>query len=377
MARARPRGCHLTSAHAWYGERIFQKQARSLAAAGYEVSVVGPMEHDREEGGVRLIALPRARGRAERLLLSGPRVLARALAVGADIYHFHDPELIPVGLALRALGKHVIYDAHEDYRTKVLSKEWIPAPLRRPIALATGLVERGAARWFDYVIGADSGITGRFEGLPAATVRNLPPRAFGEGAGPAAARAAGGPLRVVYLGQITSSRGVGAALDALPRLGVDWELHLVGLVGDPALEARLAADPRVVLHGRVPWGEVPALLAGMDVGLLLLLPTPSYRQIVGDGITKLFEYMGAGLPVLYSDFPGLSRLIGGLGAGVAVDPTDAAAIARALTALAADPAGRAAMGARGREAVRERYHWERDEQTLLSVYEAVSGRIAR
>ena len=56
-----------------------------------------------------------------------------------DIYHFHDPGLLPASLLLRLFGKKVIYDVHEDVPRDILLKTWIPALIR-------GLVAKAAAR---------------------------------------------------------------------------------------------------------------------------------------------------------------------------------------------------------------------------------------
>jgi glycosyltransferase involved in cell wall biosynthesis len=82
---------------------------------------------------------------------------------------------------------------------------------------------------------------------------------------------------------------------------------------------------------------------------------------------KLFEYMAAGIPVVASDFPAWRELVGD--AGVLIDPYDVGAIAEAIDTLLGDPDTAEAMGARGREAVRERYGWEAEAERLLSLYE--------
>jgi len=58
-------------------------------------------------------------------------VYKKAKEINADIYHFHDPELMIVGYLLsKVQGKRVIYDVHEDVPRQIMSKTWIPKSLR-------------------------------------------------------------------------------------------------------------------------------------------------------------------------------------------------------------------------------------------------------
>src|SRR5438445_7594562 len=107
------RVCHLTSVHPPFDGRIFRKEIRTLVAAGYSVTLIATGIGDQQVNGVTVRGIPRARKRRERLSKTTTLVYRAALRERADVYHFHDPELIPVGLALKASGHRVIYDAHE------------------------------------------------------------------------------------------------------------------------------------------------------------------------------------------------------------------------------------------------------------------------
>lgn len=131
--------CHLTNVHGPLDQRIFYKEAVSLAAAGHRVIVIapGPGEMAGERLGVRIqtIGVPGSlRGRLANLA----RLLRAGLRTESDCYHFHDPELLPVGLALRLLGKRVIYDVHEHFPQVALVRAWVPGYLRRPLPHRTG-----------------------------------------------------------------------------------------------------------------------------------------------------------------------------------------------------------------------------------------------
>ena len=123
-----------TSVHPWYDTRIFRKEACSLATR-YDVEFHAPASFKfKEAGGVRIVGLPEWKSVRDRKIIR--KILKRRLRVSdADIFHFHDPELIPLGLWIKFLKrKPVIYDIHEDYHSYIKSKEWIPKLLRLPIA---------------------------------------------------------------------------------------------------------------------------------------------------------------------------------------------------------------------------------------------------
>src|SRR5690349_10916076 len=134
----------LTSVHSAYDLRII-KQCRSLAAAGYQVTLIAPHSCDEFTGGIHIRRVPMVEGRFRRMTLTVWRIYREAVRQRADIYHFHDPELIPVGLLLKARRKKVIYDAHEPYPQKILCKAWIPIKLRPLVSRVFAVFERMAS----------------------------------------------------------------------------------------------------------------------------------------------------------------------------------------------------------------------------------------
>ena len=156
--------CHLTSAHTNSDIRIFVKECCSLADAGYETYLVAEGE-SREEHGVHVIGVGKpGAGRRNRMTVFSKTVYETAKALRCDVYHFHDPELLPYGLKLKKAGAHVIFDSHEDVPAQILDKQWIPAPLRKVTARIYRSYETRVVKRLDAVVAATPYIAKQFEG---------------------------------------------------------------------------------------------------------------------------------------------------------------------------------------------------------------------
>jgi glycosyltransferase involved in cell wall biosynthesis len=367
--------CILSSVHPCFDVRIFQKQARSLAEAGYEVTLVAIADFDeRVVDGVRVLGLPQARSPWLRPL-NWWRILSIARRQRADLYHFHDPDLLFVGGLLRLLTrKPVIYDVHENYPQDIQTKEWIPAALRRPFSALFRFFEDNAARWMDAVVVVNEHLAERFRGKSqVATVFNysrLEPSPANQGAGEQTPRRT--TPYFVYAGRISDDRGLHECVQALGSLEEhDVELRCAGRIGHVAedsfrelLEGR-RSHSRFKYLGLLPYEAIPPLLQDAVAGLLCFRPTPN--NVLGTP-NKLFEYMSAGIPVIASDFPFIRQVVSEADCGLLVRPEDVEEIASAMERILQDPNGAARWGSNGLKAVRERYNWQMEEQKLLALY---------
>lgn len=294
---------------------------------------------------------------------------------GADVYHFHDPELIPVALLLRIQRKRVIYDAHEDLPNTVSYKTYIPAWLRTPLRIGVKVVEGFASRFMTGVVAATTPIADRFsQARNRVVVRNYPlleefPPAVLE------STATTGDY-VAYVGaRITEARGANEMVEAMGLLppNLPLRLKMAGDLDPPTLAEKLSklrGWSRTEWVGVLGRADVAQLLCRARAGLVLLHPEPNY---LNSQPVKLFEYMAAGIPVIASDFPVWRNIIESAGCGLLVDPTDSAAAARAIEYLWSHPAEASEMGRRGRVAVETKYNWDREAEHLLEFYGEIAG----
>lgn len=360
--------CVLTSAHPAFDVRIFHKECKSLARAGYEVTLVAPHQESQIVDGVALRAITPATGRFERWFKTTRAVYWAAVATGADVYHFHDPELVPVGLLLWARGKKVIYDIHEDLPLTVSYKPYVPKWLQRPVARILSILESFAARQFSGLIAATPEIAARFSGHSnVCIVQNYPLREeFPEVTGTSASS-----NYVTYVGlRITKARGAEEMVRAAELLADSRpiQLKLAGTIEPPALLQQLKATRGwqfTEYLGCLGRAGVSDLIRNAIGGLVVLHPEPNY---VNSHPVKLFEYMCAGIPVIASDFPVFRSIVEGAKCGLLVDPLSPREIADAIEFLCTHPDEARAMGARGRLAVGSRFNWQHEEQSLLGMY---------
>jgi glycosyltransferase involved in cell wall biosynthesis len=369
--------CILSSVHGALDNRVFYREARSLQRAGYDVTLVAVYEGDEVRDGVRIVGLPPV-PRGQRPLL-WRRLVREALATGADIYHFHDPELLLVAPWLRlSTGKPTIYDVHEANADFIRVKDYLPALVRYPVSWVFELLEPLLARLNSALIFADDQIAASFRHVrrPKATLYNFPACSFVERAAAAIRDAGPRPPVVLYLGGLERNRGSRLMVEAFYRV---WQqmpearlLH-VGHLEPPGLEDEVRADVAargmegaVTLAGRVPFGEIGDHLAGAAVGWVTWQPVAKNRKNVP---TKLFEYMAYGLPVVSSDLPSTRPFVQPGRNGYLAAAADPAAHAEALLDLLRRPERAAAMGRQGQELVRTRYNWDEMEKRLLALYQ--------
>ncbi|MDP8205800.1 MAG: glycosyltransferase family 4 protein [Candidatus Electryonea clarkiae] len=364
--------CHLTSAHRALDTRIFNREAISLLKAGYNVSIIGSHHTNEFVSGVKIISLKPPAGIFSRLFVAF-KILQLSLRENAAIYHFHDPELIPAGLFLKIFGKRVIYDVHEDYEQNFLTRKRIKPPFDQLIARMFTHIERFASMFFDFIVVVDSNIKSKFSPDKTRLITNVPPRNFTD---TSRTRQTNESFRLLFLGIISYSHGITQMLDAIQLMKNKKyiELHLIGTLEMPEMVKLWENNPQVIHHGRVPWEKTRQMLTNADLGLFLYQPNPTHWYFTGEGNTKLFEYMGSGLPLLYSNFPKLKKLIDPIGCGQSVDPTNPEKIAQAIDLLYEEQEVRLDMGEKGKQAVLKRFNWEVEEQKLFEIYSKVLDR---
>lgn len=362
---------HLTSVHGIGDPRIFHKECKGLAGLGHDVGLVACHERAEVLDGVRIVPIARPRGRLDRMTRVAWRLYRAAVRERADVYHFHDPELLWVGVLLKLRGFRVIYDVHEDVSKQIMSKHWIPRWARPLISTAVALVELLGARIVDDIVAATPSIARKFPTRETVVVQNFPEASFthADGAYPPLGER---PDAFVYTGGLMEVQGVREMAQAFALLPDGMTGTVAGTFHPPTLKAEIAATPgwrRVRYLGQVPRPDIVHAMDGARAGIVLNHPTVNYVDAYS---TKMFEYMARGLPVVCSNFPLWEGIVDGADCGIAVDPRSPRAIADAIRSLNEDPELARRLGENGRRAIAERYNWEAELRKLDALYRRVA-----
>lgn len=369
----------LSSVHLALDNRVFYREARTLAQAGYDVTLIAVHDRDEERDGVRIVALPRAsRGRRPLIWRDVIRMAANS---GAEIFHIHDPELLLITpLLRRKTGRPTIYDIHEANADFIAVKDYMPTIVRRPLADIFRQLEPKLARAESGLIFADDAIAADFAGFqgPKTTLFNFPGRdLISRAALDAANPIKKGPV-ILYLGGLERNRGSALMIAAFAEVVAqmpDARLLIVGHFMPPKLELEVLADAEargiagaVTITRRVPFERIGDYLRKAAIGWVTWQPFSKNCKNIP---TKLFEYMAYGLPVVSSDLPSTRLFVESGINGLLAEACNPAAHAVLLLKLLRDPELATALGRAGREFVESKYNWEVMIPRLLSFYDAV------
>ncbi len=368
---------HLTTAHGPFDTRIFHKEAKSLVEAGYDVTLLVHHEVDETVDGVHIESLGNADSRVDRWQ-SIPEAYRRAKSASADVYHFHDPELLPVGLALSRLtsGK-VIYDAHENFQAKLTKRQWIPTPLRPILSRAFPSIQNRVVGQLDAVVAATDWVAEPLRQSNAdrvVTIRNFPltnnisisdePPAESEH-----------DYTLIYVGGLRKNRGLFTMVDLIDGLrdrGLDVGLWLIGPSQSDSderqfhrmVEHRELRD-HVRLFGWIDYPNIFGYLMEADLGLALLNPSDAKGAIP----TKMFDYLYANVPIIASETPAVDAYLPeDCGRTVPYDDTRTQ-VETARNILEDRESG--GIGTTGRAHVEEKYNWEVEKDRLLNLYDSL------
>lgn len=363
----------LSSVHVSYDTRIFHKISKSLLEAGYDVDLIIQNEKDELRDGINICALPIAKLKRDRLFKIFPAILKKILRYPKKtIVHFHDPELIILGLLFKIFGYRVIYDVHEDVPADISVKDWIPEILRKPIAVIASWFEQLAVLFFDGIVVVVKDVQERLNSDHTYLIQNFPIIDISDSHNDKRYRYDGD---LFYVGDISKIRGAVEMIDLMEEIGPEYDRKFVlaGKFSPPELREELIHRKGWKYTNFCGWisrVELDKHLSRSALGLVILYPEPHH---VRSQPNKLFEYMYGGIPMVSANLPRYKEIVDEIECGVTVDPTNLEEIKSGIKYILDNPEEAKLMGQRGKRAVLERYNWNQEKKVLFMMYKKLSG----
>ncbi len=359
--------CHLSSVHPASDTRIFYKECTSLAKVYSPVYLVACAAEDYIENNVKVKGVVK-KERFKRVFYTVNEVLDYGLALNADVYHLHDPELLRIVPKLKKEKKLVVYDMHENTSLQILNKSYIPQQLRNVVSKVFSSFETRILKKVDALIFAEwsyesyfkhfSGLTEVVLNMP--DVKNIPVLDYTSSA----------RTDLFYLGTITKDRCILIILEAIDILntrGGNIHLQCVGAVPEwlPKHFAYKKVADNVTLHGRLPLYQALAYAKNSLAGISILKPIGNYEHSYS---TKIFEYMAMGLPVITSNFKLYTDVVEKHNTGLCINPNSSNSLADAIENIQQNKTMAETMAKNGRNIVKREYNWTNEEKKLLKIY---------
>lgn len=299
--------CHITTVHTLNDTRIYLKEIFSLTDVGYKIDfIVKKNEIKYQNDNVNFHFLDNKPGLLNRV----KNIFAafkKGLEFKADIYHFHDPELIPVGVLLKLFTKgKVIYDIHEIYKDAILYKPYLNKFLAKIFSIGYDIIEKISIPFFDLLVLAEDAYKKYYQGKKYIIVQNFLPEKYIVFKNPESNNE---EINLVYLGGISKVRGIYEMLNFVNEIKNDlnFKLHLIGNFSPEILEIEVKTiikdkklEKFVKIYGRIDLPDALKIVRNSDIGLIFVKPILNNLTILP---TKMFEYMGNGLAVIMRDMP--------------------------------------------------------------------------
>jgi glycosyltransferase involved in cell wall biosynthesis len=365
-----------SSVHTWSDARIYSKEAKSLANNGKQVTFIAIDSDVPKEtiSNLRMIYLPKK----NRLLrfMNWFKIYAEMKNSENKFFHFHDPELLIVALALRVKHKNkitIIYDMHEHLPSAIRTKDWIPKRWRKSLSFLIEKTEKLLIRSCDCILFAEESYKKEYTDcrLVKEDIYNFPIAATSIQKDPAILEKE--TIDLIYAGALTEQRGLFNMLQLMALIheqeGNKYHLHLVGDMNtDKERVQQFINEHKLIeivhIYERKKYEDLWSLYSYADIGLCLLHPTPNN---VNSKSTKLFEYMAASLPIIASDFP-IYQFIEENHCGYTGDINDAAVLYQKIKAVAEEDNLKEELAANGRKLYENTYSWKNEEKKLLNLY---------
>lgn len=374
--RAVPKVCHIISGYFRNDARVFYRQCVSLKNNGFDVCILtNDGCPDEIQDDIQITSCTRSLVPRWKALLFATKYFYRsALAIDADVYQLHSPELLPLAIKLKKLGKIVVYDAHEDMPAHILEKEWLPTWSRKLLSECFKIYMNHVFKIIDEIITPHThvakSLNNRLEkGVLIANFPIVKKKFLLDKSSYLSRRNI-----FCYSGTVYSYSNQETIASAMLSAN-EAHYHVAGYI-DQAQQDKLmksGAGERIKYWGRLSQEDLAKFYEKSIAGISLY----DYKLNLGDrlgsyGTNKIFEYMEAGLPIICTDYKLWKDIVDRYECGICIRPGDTASLIRAMIKIMSDKNLSFEMGQNGRRAVELEFNWISEEKKYCQLMQKLT-----
>ncbi len=278
-------------------------------------------------------------------------ILGVALSERADLTIVHSEAGLWVGCQMLKRGMRVGVDFEDWFSEDLLPRDRAGRPIKQLKSFEAELLKHA-----DYRVTTSRSLADALSQAYAAPAPTVVYNAF------------------PFTDPIGEGRGLEALFQALPLISIPAEIHLRGNCAEHTREWLNGTVPeswrqRVFIHPTVPNAELLSRIAEHDVGLALETTAIKSRNLTVTN--KLFQYLQGGLAVIATDTAGQREVFARRPEiGLLIPPDDPRALAQAMEALLNEAGKLSAARAAALKAAEEEFCWEKQQPKLLTAAEA-------
>lgn len=376
--KKRKKVVHLSTVHHPFDTRIFHKECVALAEAGYDVVLLVTGEDAQKPPvevvkGVTVKRIKKRNNRINRMLFGAWELYLKAKKEQATFIHFHDPELMWIAKLLKNTHNIVIYDVHEDYLTSIDQKDYLPRFMKKIFKRLYQLVERFLTKGMAICLAEKY----YQENYPAGKlILNYP--ILNEALTSRKIIHPHSPT-FIYTGNVTKVRGAFEHVDLVNHVQgasvnffgkVDHELteEMVNKAVDSDALSFVGINQYVKREAIDQAYLSEAYLGGLAV-------FPRTDHYLRKELTKFFEYMMAGIPIICSNFPVWEAFINEHQCGIVLDPNQPQSWQEEINQLVSNQVLYQTLAENGRQAVLSELNWDIEKGKLLNWYQRLEEEI--
>ncbi|MCF7911175.1 MAG: glycosyltransferase family 4 protein [Candidatus Cloacimonetes bacterium] len=185
-----------------------------------------------------------------------------------------------------------------------------------------------------------------------------------------------GKFVLSYIGAFDWHRGIDTLLRAVSELE-EIENLVVSIVGTGKIKhelqrlvKELGIQNKVIFEGWQPPERLPDYFKLSDIGII---PHKKSIQTDNSSPNKIYQYMYYEVPVISTNCRSLERILNETGAGLTYMSDDHQDLARQVRKLYRDKDLRQGMKIKGKQAIMEKYNWEKCSRGLVDMYRELSS----